>query len=102
MNRNPRHPRSYWEKLVAEVEAGIPAFTVARRHGVHARTLGWWRTQLRRAAPTSVRLVPVVAPSGHVSGRHIEISLGAAALRIEEGTDVDYVAAVVRALTRTC
>jgi len=101
MKRNERHPRSYWEKLVAEVDAGMPVVNVARRHGVHARTLGWWRTQLRRA-PSSVRLVPVNAPGVHVTGRHIEIAVRAAALRIEEGTDVDYVAAVVRALRGTC
>ena len=96
-----RHPRSFWEELVAELEAGAAPGDVARRHKVRETTLRWWRTQLRRSPP-GPRLLPVIAGPAVRTGRHVEIAVGGAVLRFEEGTDVAYVAALARAVGAEC
>jgi transposase-like protein len=96
-----RHPRAFWVELVAELEAGAATGDVARRHKVRETTLRWWRTQLRRPA-TGPRLLPVVAGPAARAGRHVEIAVGDAVLRFEEGTDVGYVAALARAVGGGC
>ena len=59
-----RHMESWWAKRVDELSRGEDAESIARRHGVKARTLVWWRSELVRRArekPTSTpRLLPVV------------------------------------------
>jgi transposase-like protein len=98
-----RHPRSYWEKLVAEINAGASVASVAQRHRVRDTTLRWWCSQLRTDKPSSaVRLVSVEMSSISVPIRHVEIRCGNAVLRVEEGTDVGYVAALARALSSAC
>lgn len=104
-----RHARSFWEQRVAEVERGAPLEAVARRHGVNAKTLQWWRFELRRqsreAAPAPVpTLLPVVVRGGPDStrGGQVEIALGRAVMRVPVGTDVEYVAALVGAVARQC
>lgn len=105
-----RHARSFWEQRVAEVERGAPLEAVARRHGVNARTLQWWRFELRRqsreqAAPAPVpTLLPVVVRGGpaRMGGAQVEITVGRAAMRVPVGTDVEYVAALVGAVARRC
>ena len=61
-----RHVASWWAKRVEELSRGEDAESFARRHGVRARTLVWWRSELVRrarekspAAPVP-RLLPVV------------------------------------------
>lgn len=93
-----RHPRSFWVGLVAEVEGGRDVDEVARRHKVNAGTLRWWRTQLRGRP----RLLPVVTVAAQQAPRRIEIGVGGALVRVEEGTDVAYIAALARALGGTC
>lgn len=96
-----RHKRSFWEKVVAEVEAGERVADVARRHRVRESTLRWWRSELRRRpASDSLRLVPVIAAEV-VARQLVEVIVGATAIRIETGTDVRYVAELVRALEAT-
>ena len=62
----PRQVASWWAKRVEELSRGEDAESIARRHGVRARTLVWWRSELVRrvrkkspAAPVP-RLLPVV------------------------------------------
>ena len=59
-----RHVASWWAKRVDELSRGEDAESIARRHGVKARTLVWWRSELvRRAREKPVsgpRLLPVV------------------------------------------
>ncbi len=96
-----RHPRSFWVELVAELETGAALAEVARRHRVNASTLRWWRTELRGSA-RSARLLPVLAEPTAPPPRHVEIAIGVAVLRVVEGTDVEYVGALVRALGSGC
>lgn len=99
-----RRTRSFWEKLVAEVRAGSSAGAVAARHRVRVSTLRWWCWELGRseAPEASLRLVPIVAPTPARAPHHIEIAWDRSALRVEEGTDVDYVVALARALRDAC
>lgn len=98
-----RHRRSFWEGLVAEVEAGEPAGDVARRHRVRESTLRWWRSELRRRpAPDTLRLVPVVTPPELVVRKLVEIAVGTTVIRVETGTDIRYVADLARALGDAC
>ena len=61
-----RHAASWWAKRVDEMARGEDAESIARRHGVKARTLVWWRSELVRrareksAAAPAPRLLPVV------------------------------------------
>lgn len=88
-------------ELVAELEAGAAPGDVARRHKVRETTLRWWRTELRRSAP-GPRLLPVIAGPAERTARHVEIAVGGAVLRFEEGTDIGYVAALARAVSTGC
>jgi transposase-like protein len=81
---------------------------VAQRLGVRPGTLSWWRWQLRRehGAEKLARrqeFVPVVVaePVSSVGGT-VELAVGAVRLRVEAGVDVQYVAALVNALSSSC
>jgi hypothetical protein len=102
-----RHSRKFWEKLVAEVQRGADVTVVAARHGVRPGTLGWWRWSLSRprtATRSAPQLLPVVVerPTARREPRLIQIAVGASVVRLEEGTDVAYVAALVSALRSAC
>ena len=96
-----RHPRAFWIEAVAELDLGATVDAVARRRRVNAGTLRWWRTELRRQAGRAPRLLPVIA-APVVTARPIEIAVGSAMLRIEPGTDVSYVTALLRAIGGAC
>lgn len=82
------------------------------RHGLRKTTFTWWRSQLGGAAPEAaarpaskdVRLVAVDViglPDGAgVASRTVELAIDGVHLRVEVGTDVIYVAALVTALRR--
>ena len=100
-----RRPRSYWKKLVAEVERDGSVARVAQRHRVVRGTLSWWRWQLGRERRTTTksepRLLPVVLESSATPvGTAIEIALGDVTLRLPAGTEVSYVTALTAALRR--
>ena len=107
-----RHPRSFWEGLLAEVHQGESIEVVARRHQVRPRTLQWWAWQLRREAgrgkSRAPRLLPVVVrhPSATpiVEHRASDIAVVVADVRVhlQVGTDVAYVSALVAALRGSC
>lgn len=99
-----RHDRSFWKRLTVEVREGATVAAVASRHRVREKTLRWWCWQLGRVeAEPDLRLVPVVTEAAHAAvRRQIEIALGSAALRVDEGTDVHYVASLARALRDAC
>ena len=90
-------------ELVAELESGATATEVARRHRVRETTLRWWRSQLRNGCrATGPRMLPVVASAVVGRARHLEVAVGGAILRVEVGSDVEYVAALARALGAAC
>lgn len=94
--------RAFWQRVVADVEAGMAQTEAARRHGVSASGLGYWVRRLRRdgSRPAEPQLLPVrVTPSAPM-GR-CTLLLDALRVEFEEGTPPAYVAAVVQAL-RAC
>ena len=100
-----RHPRSFWKRLVAETERGGTVGSVARRNGVRAGTLTWWRWRLRHEEASSggaPQLLPVVVESPRPDAGPIEIAVADVRLRVEVGSDVAYVATLVGALRTGC
>jgi transposase-like protein len=104
----PGRPRSFWIPLVAAVERGADLYETAAHYGVNPSTLAWWRTMIRReeraALPTLLPVVvrpppPAEAPS---AADHIELLVAGATVRVPVGVDVQYIAALVRALERAC
>ena len=94
-----RRPREFWERVAREVERRGSVSDVAARHGVNERTLSWWCSRLRCERRRKPALLPVVVrePAQHLPGA-IELAAHGAHLRIEVGTDVGYLAALVHAL----
>lgn len=103
-----RHDRRFWERACREVERGAKVGAVARRLGVRAGTLSWWRWRLRREEPAPRRrrraefLPVVVAEPAVVAPCAVEVEASGVRLRVEIGTDVRYVAALVAAIRTTC
>jgi hypothetical protein len=99
-----RHPRSFWETRVAELDAGESVDDVARRHRVKATTLRWWRSALRREQAEVPAFLPVVVRRAPLLGgaAPLELVVGDAVLRVPIGADVDYVAALLRAVGLPC
>ena len=97
--------RSFWERVVAEVEAGSRVATVAQRYGVNPGTLKWWRSRLRCEAarrPAEPALLPVVVRQEQGAPGHIlEVLIRDVVVRVTAGTDPVYVAALAGAL-REC
>lgn len=100
--------RAFWRGLAAEVDGGASVAAVALKHNVLARSLSWWLWRLRKDGDVPrrqgrPRLLPVVLrQSSPVPPRSIEIAAGGALVRVEVGTDVEYVAALVRSIARQC
>lgn len=90
-----------WER------SGASAEEFAVREGVTAVTLRWWRSQLRveergGSSTRSSTLVPlaveVVEARPRVTTPQVEIAVGDAVIRVQPGTDVEYVVALARGL----
>jgi hypothetical protein len=103
-----RHTRSFWERLAAEVDKRGAVWPVAKRHGVRVRTLAWWRWKLKHDRAFVVRrprLLPVVVAGEPAMGTRasqvLELAIRDVRMRIESGTDVHDVAALVGAV-RQC
>ena len=78
---------------------------VARRLGVKPRTLQWWTWKLRReAGAIRAEFLPVVvaeqAPAA--LGAALELETHGVRLRVEVGSDVAYVAALLAAIRAAC
>ncbi len=100
-----RHDREFWERACREVRRGTRTADVARRLGVSARTLQWWSWKLRRQPTTEpAEFLPVVvaerAPA--VSTAALDLEANGVRIRVELGTDVQYVAALVAAIRAAC
>ena len=101
-------PRSFWIPLVAAVERGADLYQIAERHRVNPSTLAWWRTVIRReeraALPAMLPVVVHPAPVAEAlpAGTHVDLLVAGATLRVPVGADVQYVAALARALERAC
>ena len=99
-----RGRREYWRGLVAEVDAGETIAEVARRHRVRPKTLSWWRWKLRsESSAASPRLLPIVVRRTVTSeSAPIELRVRDVVVRVECGSDLTYLAALVEALRLGC
>ena len=105
--------RAEWARRVERWQrSGLGAAEFARREGLDARQLSWWKWRLGRSAaePGSPTLVPVrvvarasLAQEDAVAGGPIEIALPSGArLRVPSGVDEPTLLRVLRALEATC
>lgn len=103
-----RYGHDFWARAVAEVEGGARVVDVARRLGVNAGTLAWWRRNLRQKRekqPVRTTFLPVVAAERAVAVAAVEtleLTVGSVQIRVRVGTDVEYVAGLVRAINERC
>jgi transposase-like protein len=104
-----RHQREFWERAFREVERGAKISEVARRLGVRAGTLSWWCWKLRGGEPDRRRecradFLPLVLAEQAVPMpvAAVEVEASGVRLRLEVGTDVEYVSALVAAIRRKC
>ncbi len=107
-----RHNVAWWAKRVEELAKGGDADAVARRHHVRARTLCWWRSELRRRARETggdlgPRMLPVVvtdARNGPALGHALEVVIEVGAARFSARGDLspDHLAALVGRLVDRC
>jgi transposase-like protein len=112
-----RHTRAFWKRLSSKVDRGASIASTAKRYGVRAKTLSWWRWMLRRddkkrasakRHPATAQLLPIVVrdeamrePLRGADPIAIAVCNGIA-FRVPVGSDVVYVAALVAAVRKTC
>jgi hypothetical protein len=108
-----RHKQEWWAKRVTELGRGGDAEQIARRHGVRARTLVWWRSELARRAralPSSgARLLPVVVDTSRArtvderdAALEVVVEIGPARVCVRGAVTAEHLAAVVEATTKRC
>lgn len=90
--------KSFWEKLVREVESGESQSSVARRHRVSPSWLGRWCRQSAKERPATGTLLPVRVVDERAP--RFEIFVGPFTVAFEQGIDPAYVAAIVRCLSK--
>jgi hypothetical protein len=100
-----RRSRQWWQGTVARWKrSGLTAKVFALREGVAASTLQWWSSRLNcdtraeHGSPVVKAIEIAVAEGAPLSSRALEIAVADVVVRCEVGTDVAYVAALVRAL----
>ena len=105
-----KHSAEWWRERVTELARGGEAAQIARRDGVRAESLKWWRWEFaRRAREASPRLLPVVVghppePGSEPGGRDIEVVVesGAVRLSVRGALSAEHLAVLVGAVPRTC
>jgi transposase-like protein len=101
-----RHKSDWWQQRLAEVEEGAEVEAVARQHGVRAKTLVWWRTELKRRARkrTGPRLLPVVVAAQRIvtAGVEVFVEVGPARMHLKGAVTAEYLGAVINAVARPC
>ena len=106
MGSNTRVAREErWRRLLSlQSASGLSLREFARRRGLSANTLGYWKYRRRIAtAGSAPRIVPVtLIDEPNVGGGELTIEVGDAVLRIPPDFDVERVARVVSLLRRSC
>jgi hypothetical protein len=101
-----RHEAGLWEQWTeAEARAALEEFAAsgesaagfARRKGISAGRMAYWRKRLSAGATPA--FVPVTVPSVS-SPRWLEIRSAGVVVRVREDLDVEHVARLVEALGR--
>lgn len=101
-----RRTRSWWQKTVAQWrKSGQTAEVFAAAAQISPRTLRWWSSALvrdTRASHGSSAIMPIeieVPRAAAVeASAPVEIAVGEVTVRCMVGTDIKYMAALVRAL----
>ena len=95
--------RAVWERIVAEVDAGMSRRAAAQRHGVSAAGVGHWVRRLRqeKASRPAPQLLPVRLTSSSPERARCALLVDNLQVTFDEGTSPEYVAALARAI-RAC
>jgi hypothetical protein len=98
-----RRSRSWWSKTVSRWRSsGLTAAQYASREELSVNSLRWWSSALgrdTRASHGSTAIEPIeIAVAPTLRSVSLEIAVGGVVLRCDVGTDIDYVASLVRAL----
>jgi transposase-like protein len=103
-----KHDAAWWAERLEELAQGGDANEIARRYGVRARTLIWWRSELRRRAGkrSKQRLLPVVVGPRQIEPARAELEVvvetGATRMILRGAVGAEHLAAIVTASTRAC
>jgi hypothetical protein len=105
-----RRTREEWAGLVDELEtSGNSVQRFCAKHRLRIASLKWWKWRLRSEprsaalAKHGTRLLPVdVVDVAPIRATSIAVVVSDAEVRVEVGTDVEYVAALVSALRARC
>jgi transposase-like protein len=95
--------RAVWERIVAEVDAGLTHREAAQRYGVSQSGVGHWVRRLREesARRPTPQLLPVRLTTASPPRGRCTLLVEDLHLTFDEGTDPGYVAALARAI-RAC
>jgi hypothetical protein len=99
----PRRDRAQWSALLSEWRAsGVTGREFARLKGLKVANLYYWSSTLGRQVDQPERqapkLLPVELTTNMARPARLELLVGAARIRFEEGASPAYVAELVRAL----
>jgi hypothetical protein len=105
-----KRTREEWAAFVAELEtSGESVERFCTKHRLERASLKWWRWRLRSERParamarSDVRLVPVdVVEVVTRTPTRVAVAISDVEVRVEVGTDVAYVGALVGALRSRC
>lgn len=80
-----------WYPLVREIhESDLPVAVIARRHGVNAKTLGWWKLRFERGEVACPRaFVEVHLPQDGPVARTMTLRFEQRDLTLEVASDVE-------------
>ena len=106
-----RRSRQWWTQKVEQWRrSGLKAREFAQREGLAVGSLWWWSSELgrgtraKRGSAAQSKPVPLevqlAAPRASYLAAQIEVEAFGVVVRVPGGSDVDYVAALVRAIAR--
>lgn len=98
-DKRTRRSRAQWQALVEEWRgSGVKANEFALSRGLSTTSLYYWSSVLARAAPPTPKLLPVRVAPQLARSFDLELAVGPARVRFEQGTAPAYVGALARAL----
>lgn len=108
-----KHKAAWWAKRVEELERNGDEEAVARDHGVRAKTLQWWRSELKRRARGGshgrARLLPVVVESeargvamGSSGKLEVRITVGDSRITMRGEVTAEHLVSIVKGLRVRC
>jgi transposase-like protein len=74
--------------------------TFARRHGISAQRLRYWRKQLANTVATPPAFVAMTLPEAASARRQVEVRIDEVVIAVADHADVELVASLVAAIVR--